>query len=63
MPYKIKNISRSLIYEGLDTKGGDGKPEVFTLRRRELKTITDAQWNSRSVQKLIKRGRVRSQPA
>lgn len=61
MSYKVKNISRALIYEGLDTKGGDGKPEVLTLRRREAKTISDAQWNSRAVQKLIKRGHIRSQ--
>lgn len=61
MAYKIKNVSRILIYEGLDTEGADGKPEVLTLRKREQKTISDAQWGSRSVQKLIKRGLIRSQ--
>ena len=61
--HKIKNISRILIYEGLDTKNLQGQQEVLTLTRRESKTISDAQWDSRAVQKLIKRGLIRSQPA
>ncbi len=61
--YKVKNISRILLYENLDTKDVDGKREVFALRRRETKTITDAQWQSRSIQRNIKKGRLRSSQA
>jgi len=59
--YQIKNISRVLIYENLDTTSG-GKREVLRLSRRESKVLTEAQWNSRSVQKHIAKGRLRSKP-
>lgn len=60
MAYEVTNVSRSLIYDNLDTKGPDGKPEVLAIKVREKRTLTDQQWASRNVQKHVKRGRLRS---
>ena len=60
--YEVKNISKILIYEDLETKDVHGKQEVLRLRRRELTTLTEAQWNSHAVQKHITKGRLRSKP-
>lgn len=58
--YKVKNISRSWIYSELDTKDGTGKPEVLALGRRKTQVLSEAQWNSKAVQKNIIKGRLRS---
>jgi hypothetical protein len=58
--YEVKNISRILIYEDLDTTDGSGAKEVLRLRKRESATLTQAQWQSASVQKHINKGRLRS---
>ena len=58
--YTVKNISRSWIYAELDTKDGGGKLEILALGRRKSQTLTQAQWDSKAVQKHIKRNRLRS---
>lgn len=60
MAHEITNVSRSLLYENLDTKDVNGKREVLNLGVRKKVTLTDAQWNSASVQRHITRKRLRS---
>lgn len=63
MAYRIKNISSGMIYEDLDTKGPDGRRENLSIKPRASAVLTEAQWNSRAVQKHILKGRLRSTPA
>jgi len=60
MAYQIENISRTPIHENLDTKNVRGALEVLSIGVRERKTLTDAQWASKSVQAHIRQGRIRS---
>ena len=60
MPYEIENVSRSMIYENLDTKDSSGKKEVLSVGVRAKVVLTDLQWASHSVQRHIARSRLRS---
>jgi len=61
--YRVQNVSRNPVYENLDTKGVDGKLELLTLDIRESKVLTQAQWDSVVVQKMIRRKWLRSRKA
>ncbi len=60
MAYEVINISRSLLYENLDTKDANGNREVLNVPVRKTVTLTDQQWASNAVQRHIKRKRLRS---
>ena len=60
MAYEVTNVSRSPIYENLDTKDVNGKREVLNVGVRRTITLTDPQWASNAVQRHIKRKRLRS---
>lgn len=58
--YRVKNTSRILIHEDLGIKDAHGNMVVLSLRRRETKVLTEAQWKSRVVQRHIKAGLLKS---
>jgi hypothetical protein len=60
MSYEVQNVTRSLLYENLDTTDAQGKKEILNLGVRKRMTLTDAQWASNSVQRHIARKRLRS---
>ena len=60
MAYEVTNVSRSLLYENLDTQDVNGRREILNLGVRKKVTLTDAQWNSAAVQRHIARKRLRS---
>lgn len=60
MPYVVKNNSRGPIHEDLDTVGANGKRETLHLKVRESKQLSNEQYNSRSVQKHVREGRLRA---
>jgi len=60
MPYQVTNISRTPIYENLDTKDVNGKREVLNVGVRKTVTLTDTQWGSFAVQRHIQKKRLRS---
>jgi len=60
MAYEVENVSRSLIYENLDTKDANGKLEVLNVGVRTKAVLSDLQWASHAVQRHIARNRLRS---
>ncbi len=54
--YKIKNKSRMMVVANLDTYNKKGKRESLYLAPNEIKELTDAQYKSDEVQKLLKVG-------
>ncbi|MDX1643441.1 MAG: hypothetical protein R3244_03680 [Thermoanaerobaculia bacterium] len=60
MAYEVTNVSRGPLYENLDTKDVQGNLEVLNLGVRQKATLTDKQWASASVQRHIRRKRLRS---
>lgn len=61
MGYKITNISKTMIHDNLDTRDGDGDLGVFALGPRESVEVTDAQFESRRLQKHLKLKRLKAQ--
>ena len=51
MAYEIKNVSRQAIYEDLETYDQEGKRDTLRLAVREKTILTDAQFQSRRVQR------------
>jgi len=51
---KIRSKSKMLITANLETVGDDGKIESIFIAPRESRDLTEAQFNSREIQNLIK---------
>jgi hypothetical protein len=57
--YEVRNVSRYVINDNLDTSDGNGKLEVLNLDPRATKTLTKAQFQSRRVQRHLTKKRLR----